>query len=56
VLTDSRCRCGAQFCYVCGARWKTCGCAHVDEARLYEQAARVVVRNGPINVVPASES
>lgn len=20
------CRCGAQFCYVCGARWRTCGC------------------------------
>jgi len=21
------CRCGAQFCYGCGARWKTCKCA-----------------------------
>ncbi|KAI2601934.1 hypothetical protein GGR54DRAFT_645552 [Hypoxylon sp. NC1633] len=20
------CRCGAQFCYVCGARWRTCEC------------------------------
>ena len=20
------CRCGAQFCYVCGARWRTCAC------------------------------
>ncbi|KAI1143315.1 hypothetical protein F5Y05DRAFT_368240 [Hypoxylon sp. FL0543] len=20
------CRCGAEFCYVCGARWRTCGC------------------------------
>ncbi|PTB69823.1 hypothetical protein BBK36DRAFT_1110025 [Trichoderma citrinoviride] len=20
------CRCGAQFCYVCGLRWRTCGC------------------------------
>ncbi|KAI1208975.1 uncharacterized protein F4807DRAFT_461097 [Annulohypoxylon truncatum] len=21
------CRCGAEFCYVCGARWRTCGCS-----------------------------
>ncbi|KAL7897530.1 hypothetical protein HDV63DRAFT_367911 [Trichoderma sp. SZMC 28014] len=20
------CRCGAEFCYVCGLRWRTCGC------------------------------
>ena len=20
------CRCGSQFCYMCGAAWKTCGC------------------------------
>ncbi|KAI1496602.1 hypothetical protein F5X99DRAFT_64058 [Biscogniauxia marginata] len=20
------CRCGAEFCYVCGERWRTCGC------------------------------
>lgn len=27
------CNCGAQFCYVCGAKWKTCGCTEIDEAR-----------------------
>lgn len=21
-----RCICGAEFCYLCGAKWKTCGC------------------------------
>lgn len=25
------CRCGAEFCYVCAARWRTCGCTEVDE-------------------------
>lgn len=24
------CRCGAQFCYVCGARWRTCACTVHD--------------------------
>ena len=27
------CRCGAQFCYVCGAKWRTCSCTEDDEAR-----------------------
>lgn len=27
VLTPKiRCRCNAEFCYVCGLRWKTCNC------------------------------
>ncbi|KIW15066.1 hypothetical protein PV08_07853 [Exophiala spinifera] len=25
------CKCGSQFCYVCGAKWRTCGCNEVDE-------------------------
>lgn len=25
-LTSCSCRCGFQFCYICGAEWKTCNC------------------------------
>ena len=38
------CRCRAQFCYLCAARWKTCGCAQWDEGRLVV-AAREGVEN-----------
>ncbi|KAK8087954.1 E3 ubiquitin-protein ligase ARI4 [Apiospora hydei] len=41
------CRCGAQFCYVCGARWRTCACtmgqlAAVKNAARVRQEARAV--------------
>ena len=26
------CKCGAEFCYTCGAIWRTCDCTEVDEA------------------------
>ena len=26
------CKCGAEFCYVCGSRWRSCSCTEVDEA------------------------
>lgn len=27
ILTVStRCTCGADFCYLCGVKWKTCNC------------------------------
>jgi hypothetical protein len=26
------CKCGAQFCYTCGAKWRTCACTETDEA------------------------
>ncbi|KAK8050658.1 hypothetical protein PG994_012388 [Apiospora phragmitis] len=28
------CRCGAQFCYVCGARWRTCNCTMAQLATI----------------------
>ncbi|KAI0549038.1 hypothetical protein F4679DRAFT_286522 [Xylaria curta] len=33
------CRCGAEFCYVCGARWRTCACTMTQLAALKEHAA-----------------
>ncbi|EXJ89989.1 hypothetical protein A1O3_03056 [Capronia epimyces CBS 606.96] len=34
------CKCGAQFCYVCGAQWRTCGCTEVDEANRQAELGR----------------
>ncbi|KAK0761166.1 hypothetical protein N5P37_006112 [Trichoderma harzianum] len=39
------CRCGAQFCYVCGAQWKTCRCDQWDENRLIDRANVLVDRD-----------
>ncbi|KAL7936877.1 hypothetical protein V8C35DRAFT_277386 [Trichoderma chlorosporum] len=33
------CRCGAQFCYVCGLRWRTCGCT-MEQLHAIKQAAQ----------------
>jgi hypothetical protein len=38
------CRCGAQFCYICGERWKTCACAQWHEQRLLARANEIVNR------------
>ncbi|KAL8926218.1 MAG: hypothetical protein Q9208_003121 [Pyrenodesmia sp. 3 TL-2023] len=40
------CRCGAQFCYECEARWKTCNCALFNEERLLARARYIVNRDG----------
>ncbi|KII88072.1 hypothetical protein PLICRDRAFT_659206 [Plicaturopsis crispa FD-325 SS-3] len=37
------CRCRKQFCYLCAADWKTCGCVQWDEPRLLVAAERQVV-------------
>ncbi|RYO75013.1 hypothetical protein DL766_007819 [Monosporascus sp. MC13-8B] len=39
------CRCGFQFCYVCGSRWKTCQCEQWDERRLLERAEQIDARD-----------
>lgn len=46
LLTFFSCRCGAQFCYTCGARWHTCGCVLWDEGRLMQRANVLVDRAG----------
>ncbi|KAL5594457.1 hypothetical protein BROUX41_001390 [Berkeleyomyces rouxiae] len=33
------CRCGAQFCYVCGTRWRSCRCSMDDLSRVKRDAA-----------------
>ncbi|KAH8675473.1 hypothetical protein BX600DRAFT_534937 [Xylariales sp. PMI_506] len=33
------CRCGSEFCYVCGARWRTCGCTMEHLGEVKRQAA-----------------
>lgn len=49
IADNCSCRCRAEFCYVCGERWKTCGCAQWDEARLLDRAADIVDRHdGPV--------
>ncbi|RDA95856.1 hypothetical protein CP533_5165 [Ophiocordyceps camponoti-saundersi (nom. inval.)] len=39
------CICRAEFCYVCGRPWKTCGCETWDEHRLLARAEAVVNRD-----------
>ncbi|KAJ3502013.1 hypothetical protein NM208_g16816 [Fusarium decemcellulare] len=43
------CLCKAEFCYVCGKRWKTCACAQWDEDRLVRRANAIVDRAGRID-------
>lgn len=39
------CRCGGEFCYTCGKRWRTCACTDADQARLdHERAVRALRR------------
>ncbi|KAK3693569.1 hypothetical protein B0T22DRAFT_476404 [Podospora appendiculata] len=33
------CRCGAQFCYVCGEQWRTCGCTLEQLSEIKTRAA-----------------
>ncbi|KEQ71256.1 hypothetical protein M436DRAFT_65408 [Aureobasidium namibiae CBS 147.97] len=41
------CRCGHQFCYVCGAPWKTCGCQQWSERNL-QQILAIQNREEPL--------
>ncbi|KAL4886974.1 hypothetical protein BJY04DRAFT_44369 [Aspergillus karnatakaensis] len=31
------CSCGAQFCYLCGSKWKSCRCNSTDEVRWHQR-------------------
>ena len=41
-----RCLCKHQFCYLCGATWKTCPCEQFAEERLLDEAERQAAREG----------
>ncbi|CAG8427472.1 unnamed protein product [Penicillium salamii] len=43
------CRCGREFCYVCTATWKTCGCDAWQEERLMDEAHQIVEEEVPRN-------
>ncbi|KAI1138651.1 hypothetical protein F5Y05DRAFT_413273 [Hypoxylon sp. FL0543] len=49
------CRCGHQFCYVCGAQWKSCECEHWEEARLVERAVQIDARDHGVRDDPVVE-
>ncbi|QGI99771.1 hypothetical protein CEK26_012840 [Fusarium fujikuroi] len=44
------CRCGYQFCYHCGKRWKTCDCPQWDEEQLMARAAANAAAQAPAAV------
>ncbi|OQE41209.1 hypothetical protein PENCOP_c005G04952 [Penicillium coprophilum] len=43
------CRCGREFCYVCGLVWKACDCPRWHEDRLEEVANQAVDEEVPAN-------
>ncbi|KAF4769660.1 hypothetical protein N7455_006331 [Penicillium solitum] len=43
------CRCGREFCYVCGSVWKSCQCPLWHEHRLEEMAIQAVDEEVPAN-------
>ncbi|KAG9190145.1 hypothetical protein G6011_08233 [Alternaria panax] len=47
-----RCPCGAEFCYVCGVRWKECTCITADLHRIEERAVEIVDRDAGPNMLP----
>ena len=47
LLTSNSCKCGAEFCYVCGVNWNHCPCDQWNEERLVVRAREVVNRDAP---------
>jgi hypothetical protein len=56
-LISFRCRCGAEFCYTCGAEWSGRQCPNRcdlwREENLVRRAEQVVDRIAPANIAPA---
>ncbi|RDW81712.1 BRcat and Rcat domain-containing protein [Aspergillus mulundensis] len=48
------CRCGAEFCYNCGERWKICECADWNEHHLLQRAYQIIDRDREANNLPTA--
>lgn len=48
----TRCKCGAEFCYLCSKRWKSCSCDRWDELNLVRRAEQVVDREADYPLDP----
>ena len=55
LTADFRCRCGAEFCYICGNEWRTCECDRYTEDRLRARANHIFDRNRAINARRATQ-
>jgi hypothetical protein len=49
------CRCGAQFCFVCGREWRTCGCGMEGLAAVKERARQRREKRTALEEVEARE-
>jgi len=47
LLIGNSCKCKAEWCYVCGVKWKNCQCPQWDENRLVERVNQVVAHQPP---------
>jgi E3 ubiquitin-protein ligase RNF144 len=52
LLTVFRCLCKHDFCYLCGATWKTCTCPHMNEGQLLEAIPADLVDQPAALVIP----
>lgn len=41
LCDDIACRCGHQFCYLCGRQWRTCNCPQWNERNLWAQGGEI---------------
>lgn len=43
-----RCKCGDEFCYRCGLKWKTCRCGDWDDTALDRRAEQLAIRESGV--------
>lgn len=52
LCDDIACRCGHQFCYLCGRQWKTCNCPQWNERHLLGRAGELAAIVAPVQAAP----